>query len=257
MRVAASDGASAIRPADAASMASVPDATAADATVASTGSGPTPDVSLPALPDAELDAPAQTDGAHPPGDADSCVPLTCDNPTCFPAYCGVIGDGCGGTLRCAGCRAGWSCKGGQCLPDNCTPIACDHTPDYAFCGRIGDTCGGTLDCACPDPEWTCVGNACNRVGAGCVPIAGCTTAAGDQYCGGPIGDGCGGVLDCRRPCARAGFVCWQNLCVEGHDAGGDSGAASVPRAPPLPPPPPAPPPPPPPPCPPPPPPPPP
>jgi hypothetical protein len=246
MRIAATDGAPAPRPADTASMAQPAGAAdAADTAAPATGPAQSPDVSLPASPDAGVVTLPPSDGPRAPGDADACVPMTCDNPTCFPAYCGVIGDGCGGTLNCKACPAGWSCKGGQCLPDDCAPIACDQSSPYAYCGRIGDSCGGTLDCVCPNPDWTCTGHVCNRVASGCVPIPGCTTSTGDQYCGGLIGDGCGGVLDCKVDCVRPGSVCRNNLCVNGNDAGAPSGPVSPP--PPIPPPP-APPPPPPPPC---------
>ena len=176
--------------------------------------------------------------------ADACVPLVCQDPTCFPAYCGEIGDGCGGTLHCGSCAAGWSCKGGQCFPEDCAPITCEWATPFPYCGRIGDGCGGTLDCTCPRSAWTCVGHVCNAVPEGCVPIADCAGSSG-EYCGGLIGDGCGGVLDCRRECSLVGFVCRGNLCVDGS---GSSWPPDAGRLVPIPPPLPVPPPPPPPPC---------
>jgi hypothetical protein len=150
--------------------------------------------------------------------SDACVPLTCDSPACFPAYCGVIGDGCGGMLDCGGCAAGWSCKQGQCFPDVCKPITCDTAKPFPYCGVIGDGCGRSLTCTCPNPTWTCIDRVCHG-GSECAPIPGCITPWGDEYCGGFIGDACGGVLDCRRECSRPGFVCRANACTMEADAG--------------------------------------
>jgi hypothetical protein len=209
---------------------------------AEAGSTLAPDLAIASQPDGASDlAPISTDG--PAFAADACVPLACKDPTCFPAYCGQIGDGCGSVLDCGGCGPGRSCRGGQCFLDECTPIACDNPTPFPYCGSIGNGCGGTLDCACHDSAWACVGHLC--MPSGCVPLAGCADASGGEYCGGPIGDGCGGVLDCTRPCSRAGFSCQDNMCVDGSGRSRpyDSGALD-----PLPPPPPVPPPPPPPPC---------
>ena len=176
---------------------------------------------------------------------DACIPLTCHDPRCFPAYCGRVGDGCGGGLDCGACAAGWSCKGGLCLPDSCSPISCVTTGLFPYCGRIGDGCGGTLDCACLQPGWTCAGNVCNGTASGCVPLSGCSHAGRVDYCGGIVGDGCGGVLDCSGGCSTADFICRDHLCVDTRP----SAPSPLPPPPPsLPPPPPAPVPPPPPPC---------
>ena len=173
---------------------------------------------------------------------DACVPLTCRDPSCFPAYCGRIGDGCGGDLDCGACAAGWSCKGGLCRPDACVPISCNAAGAFPYCGNIGDGCGGSLDCVCPRSDWSCVGHVCNSTSSGCVPIFGCVLLGGGEYCGGIIGDGCGGVLDCSRACSSSDFICKGNLCVDTRP----TGLPTVPPPPPpLPPPPPAPPPPPP------------
>ncbi|MBN2573656.1 MAG: hypothetical protein JXP73_03760 [Deltaproteobacteria bacterium] len=205
-----------------------------------------PDAAWPREPDGASDlASTSSDGPGFAASADGCVPLTCREPTCFPAYCGEIGDGCGAALSCGDCAAGWSCKEGRCFPDDCEPISCDNTTPFPYCGTIGDGCGGALRCACPNPAWTCIGHVCNAESSGCVPIPGCLNSWGDEYCGGLIGDGCGSVLDCRRECSRAGFVCRGNLCVDTRDAGPPSGPVPPPT---LPPPPPVPPPPPPPPC---------
>ena len=188
--------------------------------------------------------PAAEHGPEVPTDA--CIPLTCSDPSCFPAYCGRIGDGCGGKLDCGDCAAGWSCKSGLCRPDTCVPTSCEVAGAlYPYCGKIGDSCGGTLDCACPQPGWSCVGNVCSGIPSGCMPISGCVFPGYGEYCGGLIGDGCGGVLDCSRECSTADFVCKDHVCVDTRPPGP---SPDPPPPPTLPPPPVPPPPPPPPPC---------
>jgi hypothetical protein len=234
MGIPGRDGASVVHPRD--SMMAAPDTDA--------GTLPAPDQTTASAPDGARDlAPVPTDGPGPQATADACVPLVCRDPTCYPAYCGEIGDGCGAMLDCGGCAAGSSCKGGQCFPEDCRPLTCDGATPSPYCGSIGDSCGGSLDCACPNPTWPCLGHFC--MPEGCVPISGCANAWGEEYCGGLIGDGCAGVLDCRRDCSRPGFACQSNICVDGSGRSRpyDSGALD-----PLPPPPPVWPPPPPPPC---------
>ena len=85
-----------------------------------------------------------------------CSPLTCENQN---AACGVVGDGCGGTIDCGGCNADESCGGGgvpnQCGAPACTPRTCADVS--ANCGIIGDGCGAVLNCGtCSAPE-TCGG----------------------------------------------------------------------------------------------------
>jgi hypothetical protein len=227
MGVSGRDGASAERP--------------RDTTVAADDAegNPAPDLPAPVERDdgGDLGALSTSDSAIA---TDACVPLTCQDPACYPAYCGDIGDGCGGTLHCGACPFGSSCKGGQCFADECQPITCHNATPFSYCGVIGNGCGETLHCACPDYESTCNERVC--VPAGCVPIPGCT-GTGWEYCGGLIGDGCGGVLDCHRECSRSGFVCRGNVCLDPSEAG-----PSVPPPPPAPPLSPLPPPPPPPPC---------
>jgi hypothetical protein len=165
---------------------------------------------------------------------DACVPLTCHDPSCYPAYCGVIGTGCGGSLDCGACATGSSCNNGLCLPDVCTPITCDSAGPFPYCGRIGDGCGGTLDCTCPQYARACVGSICNGISSGCVPVQ-CTYPGGGGYCGGPIGDGCGGVLDCPPACSTADFVCQDRTCVDTRPPGPPSQPPPPPMIPPPPP----------------------
>jgi hypothetical protein len=203
------------------------------------GADSTPEMAIASEPDGKSDLPPiPTDGAA--FAADACVPLSCQDPTCFLPYCGQIGDGCGSVLDCGGCAAGQSCRDGQCSMDECVLLSCYNPSPFPYCGSIGNGCGGTLDCACHDSAWACVDHICMPL-EGCVPIAGCAYAWGGEYCGGPIGDGCGGVLDCSRPCSRDGFSCRDNVCVDasGRSQPYDAGALDpMPQPPPLPPPPP-------------------
>ena len=56
-----------------------------------------------------------------------CVPMTC---AALPTACGVMSDGCGGTVDCTRpCSAGESCRGGVCQAAvACTPASCPAFP---------------------------------------------------------------------------------------------------------------------------------
>jgi len=138
-----------------------------------------------------------------------CTPLACQQAT--GKYCGLVGDGCGRTMDCAGCPTGQTCGGGGTAgvcgstPANCVPLTCQQV-NGQYCGTIGDGCGSQLVCpACPTGQ-VCGGGGVANVcapGAGCVAGT-CTATNGGQYCG-SIGDGCGRPLSCGG-CA-AGQVC--------------------------------------------------
>src|SRR5262245_48911451 len=117
-----------------------------------------------------------------------CTPTTC---AAAGANCGMIADGCGGTLDCGTCTLPQTCGGGG-TPNVCglcSPTTCAAAG--ANCGTIADGCGGTLDCGpCTLPQ-PCGGGA-PRNGSGCSPT---TCAAEGANCG-TIADGCGGTLDC-------------------------------------------------------------
>jgi hypothetical protein len=73
------------------------------------------------------DATPRPDNYFPPEAGGRCdgPPVTkCQNPA--GNYCGVIGDGCGGTQDCGGCPTGQSCLENICrVPtDGCTPLTC-------------------------------------------------------------------------------------------------------------------------------------
>jgi hypothetical protein len=109
--------------------------------------------------------------------------------------CGIVPDGCGGTMDCGGCTAPQTCGGGG------VPNVCGCTPTATCtgkCGSIPDGCGGTVSCGtCPAPQ-TCGGGGVPNV-CGCTPTATCTGRCGS------IPDGCGGTVPCGE-CA-AGETC--------------------------------------------------
>ena len=122
----------------------------------------------------------------------SCTPTTCAT---HGFTCGLIGDGCGGSLNCGTCTGSTTCGGGGqpnvCGLPGCTPRSCLQLG--ATCGIQGDGCGGTLTCGdCTGPQ-SCGGGATPNVcGGTCTP----KTCAQLGFDCGLTGDGCGGSIDC-------------------------------------------------------------
>jgi hypothetical protein len=184
--------------------------------VASTSDTGQPDGSVDVIssPDSRVDA---RDG--PVGDgrtkADSCVPITCTPEG--GSYCGLIGNGCGGSLDCPQecIPPGWACEWDHiCRPPyECWggPLTVCAWPLAALCGRVNDGCDGVLECpeACPQPGWVCKDRMCVGEAPFCSKGT-CTAASGDSYCG-RIGDGCGGSLDCT--CPSPDWVCDAGRCI--------------------------------------------
>jgi hypothetical protein len=74
-----------------------------------------------------------------------------------------VGDGCGSTLDCGDCAAGFTCGSklaGICTASDCKPITCTADNGGNYCGQIGDGCGGVLDC----PKTCASGLACGGNG---------------------------------------------------------------------------------------------
>jgi hypothetical protein len=141
----------------------------------------------------------------------TCTPLTCAGAS---AECGVLSDGCGGTLNCGTCGDGDRCGTGsdanQCVPI-CTPMTC--TELGAGCGMQGDGCGGSIDCGtCSVAGESCGGGGTpNQCGVGTCPP---TTCAALMLECGPVSDGCGTLLECGT-CTVAGEACGvatPNMC---------------------------------------------
>jgi hypothetical protein len=147
----------------------------------------------------------------------SCPALITD---CGSATCGVIGNGCGGTIPCGTCDPGELC--GLFAPNVCgaAPVCQPLAADVACAGKCGlasDGCGETINCQvefpCPSGE-TCggggVANQCGAVAdATCAPILQ-AAACGTAECG-AAGDGCGGSYTCGSGC-DVGSACRLGQC---------------------------------------------
>jgi hypothetical protein len=94
------------------------------------GGGPSPNLS-------------EDSGAAADGAGEACVKGTC-TASSGAAYCGRIGDGCGGALECGNCPDGGVCGGdgvpGVCPGAGCTGIQCN----VASCGTGDTTISGTV-----------------------------------------------------------------------------------------------------------------
>jgi hypothetical protein len=143
---------------------------------------------------------------------------SCENGSPY-AYCGEIGDRCGGSFHCPeSCAKDQICDKTKRLcvgdPSTCKPGTCDNGTPFNYCGTVGDGCGGHVDCpadcgagqVCDSATGLCKGDP-----TVCVPV-GCTAANGGQYCGGRIGDGCGGAITCDAECPP-GYECEKNACI--------------------------------------------
>lgn len=148
-------------------------------------------------------------------------------PSCAAAgaECGIIGNGCGGSLDCeaetGGCEDGEACGLGG--PELCGPIpSCEPLePAEACAGKCGivsngcgaDVAGGIIDCSallpCPNGE-TCggagVANECGSGQSACPRLTQQAACAGREC--GVVGDGCDGSYSCGTCGGSA-------LCVAG------------------------------------------
>jgi hypothetical protein len=98
--------------------------------------------------------------------------------------------------------------------DACVPVACTDEYGESFCGTICDGCGHTLDCGetCPRAGWICRNNVCTGATAVCTSLRCVHSSDESEYCG-DTGDACGGTLHCPLVCAKAGWICQDNICV--------------------------------------------
>ncbi len=182
-----------------------------------------------------------------------CTPATCAS---IGATCGLVPDGCGGTLSCGTCdglhvcdddvhscvttstcrqscaseeqecladgtQLPSACVTGEhnCIDDCCVPATCAQRG--ASCGSISDGCGGTLSCGnCPTTgtsTYACENNQCV-----CIPQTSCAGKCGPQA------NGCGGVFNC------VSCTCTPNCpnnarCGQGNGCGGYCSEGSCPR----------------------------
>ncbi|HTV22381.1 MAG TPA: hypothetical protein VMG12_27020, partial [Polyangiaceae bacterium] len=143
------------------------------------------------------------------GDADGgtgtlgCERLTCER---LDQPCGVMPDGCGGTIDCGVCADGAACgvvKPSTCtvLSDLCVPATAAEACAGKQCGVEGDGCGGTLDCGSCSADEVCGSLRAFQCGAAATGsdtecparIESCVEAGAE--CG-LVGNGCGGTIDC-------------------------------------------------------------
>jgi hypothetical protein len=164
----------------------------------------------------------------PDGTDDDCP---AEIPSCadVDAECGIIGNGCGGTIDCdmetGGCDDDEVCGFGgpqKCgAPPTCTPIPA-ATACAGKCGIVSNGCGvevngGIIDCSamfpCPNGETCGGGGTANECGAGgsndCTPIPQATACAG-KTCG-AASDGCTGSYTCGSGCGT-GQACINGSC---------------------------------------------
>jgi hypothetical protein len=167
-------------------------------------------------------------GTPPDGGDDDCpakIPSCAD----VDAECGIIGNGCGGTIDCdmetGGCDNGQVCGFGG--PQKCGDLpTCTPTPAATACagkcGLVSNGCGvevngGLIDCTalfpCPMGQTCGGGGVTNQCGAGsssmCTPIPQATACAG-KTCG-TASDGCTSFYTCGSGCGT-GQACINGGC---------------------------------------------
>ena len=158
----------------------------------------------------------------PPVVSETDCPARIESCVVAGAECGLIGNGCGGTIDCGGCGPGELC--GIDAPQRCGPALCEPldaaTACAGKCGLTSNGCGNevaggvidcTLDFACPPGESCGGGGVANQCGAGvsCQPLS-AETACGTRECG-AAGDGCGDAYDCGD--CSAGELCRDGVCA--------------------------------------------
>jgi hypothetical protein len=138
----------------------------------------------------------------------ACTPLD-PKTSCTTGVCGVMANGCGGTIDCGACGSGQVCGANNtCAPAGCTKTTC--AAQGATCGTIADGCGGSLTCPACAVGQTCGLFTPNQCGQTCTPLS--TQAACASKCG-AASDGCGNVVQC--PACGNGQVCINNTCSTG------------------------------------------
>ncbi len=152
-------------------------------------------------------------------------PPSCTELTCQANQCGVVPDGCGGTMDCAGCPSGQQCNANVCTT-TCVKTTCEA--QGVACSTIADGCGGVIECECnacvPQTQQTvCAGGRCGYHSDGCNDVVFCgqcpqscvpATVCPAGACG-TIGDGCNGTINC--PTCPGGQFCGAggpNTCGE-------------------------------------------
>ena len=145
--------------------------------------------------------------------------------------CGMVGDGCGGTLDCGTCTSPGESCGGAGMPNVCGTPPCTAKTCAGLgydCGMASDGCNKTLDCGTCTGSQTCGSGGTNKCGMTlCTPQScatqgfncglqgdtcgnalNCGVCTGNQTCGGGGTSGqCGLPLCMPKTCAQQGFDC--------------------------------------------------
>jgi hypothetical protein len=124
------------------------------------------------------------------GNCTACMPLA-PTQACGAHNCGIVSDGCGGSINCGTCAAPSTCSGANGGPGTCsacTPVT--NSCGTALCGFAKDNCGNSVSCgACP------TGFFCNTSGQ-CTQGAGaCDITSNTALCLGVQGPTC---LSCMQ-----------------------------------------------------------
>lgn len=128
-----------------------------------------------------------------------CAPLSCEQ---GGWACGDWDDGCGGTVSCPPCAAGFSCTQGVCLgcqPD-CEGKRCGSDGCGGDCGDCdsfpNSYCTPDFDCGCKPSDCESLGAECGRFDDGCGAELSCPTCGRGQRCEDGV------CVDCEPDCAN-------------------------------------------------------
>jgi hypothetical protein len=132
--------------------------------------------------------------------------------------CGVISNGCGGTVNCD-TVAGFGCTNGESCGVRGIANRCDRKAQPDECKALGKTCG-TVKSVCSGATLNCgdckVGEVCNANGVCGPPCAAKTCNDFSQFQCGTFDDGCGGTLKCGScpsgVCSANNTCCNANTC---------------------------------------------
>lgn len=122
---------------------------------------------------------------------------TCQPRACATGECGLVDDGCNGTMTCSPCADGNECYAGRC---RCNATCRDRG---AACGVLSGCSGVTLHCgectlaqqACGTNTCTCVPHSCPDGGPDAIPCGTAPSGCGERYVCGATADGCPFVGD--------------------------------------------------------------
>jgi Putative metal-binding motif len=131
------------------------------------------------------------------GNSCACVPLL-KSVACNAKMCGVVPNGCGGTIQCDDLCGALGCHAGSNSCECNAAFSCSGR-----CGLITAGAGCTIDCSlalCP------AGNTCNGSNNCVCPPATCSTGR----CG-TVTNQCGNSINCGV--CNIGFACQSNSCV--------------------------------------------